>query len=245
MDTLVSLAHVAYVTASVIALAGVATILLRSADRTANRTTAMVAVGFMALWYGIVTVAGIRGAFVGSTTDLVAPIAFGLVPPLAIGLLALAFSAPLRRLLSGSEVEAAIIHIQTYRLVGVGFLVLMLAGQLPALFALPAGIGDLLIGLTAGGAATRVAAGERGPGVAWNLLGILDLVVAVGLGLTAAPGIAQVIVTNPTTAAVTFAPVVMVPAFLVPLSLWLHAASLWRLQARAVTVGKDARLIAA
>jgi hypothetical protein len=37
----------------------------------------------------------------------------------------------------------------------------------------------------------------------------------------------------------------MVPAFLVPLSLWLHAASLWRLQARAVTVGKDARAIAA
>jgi hypothetical protein len=231
LESLVTLAHVAYVTASVLALVGVAVILLRSADRTGDRSTATVAVGAMAVWYGIVTVAGIRGAFVGHPTDLVAPIAFGLTPPLTIGLLALAFSSSLRRLLSGHDVESALIGVQSYRVVGVGFLVLMIAGQLPAIFALPAGIGDLLVGATAMGVAGRVAAGERSPGILWNLLGVLDLVVAVVLGLTAAPGIAQVIITNPTTAAVTLAPVVIVPAFLVPLSLWLHAASLWRLRA--------------
>jgi hypothetical protein len=245
MDTLVSLSHVAYVTASVVALVGVAAILLRSADRTGDRTTAFVAVGALTVWYGIASVAGLRGGFVGSSTDVVAPIAFGLVPPLAIGLLALAFSAPLRRLLSGRDVPAAIIGVQAYRLVGIGFLVLMVAGQLPALFALPAGIGDLLVGATALGVAGRVAAGKREAAIAWNLLGILDLVVAVGLGLTAAPGIAQVFFANPTTAAVTFAPVVIVPAFLVPVSLWLHAASLWTLRASEVAAVKDANALAA
>jgi hypothetical protein len=245
MDTLVTLAHVAYVTASVIAAIGVSHILLRSADRTGARATAFVAVGAIAVWYGIASIAGIRNAFVGSSTDLVAPIAFGLVPPLAVGLLALWLSAPVRRLLSGRDTRAALIAVQAYRMVGGGFLVLMAAGQLPALFAIPAGIGDLLVGLTAGGVAARVAAGERGPAYAWNFLGILDLVVAVGLGLVAAPGIAQLIVTNPTTAAVTFAPIAIVPAFLVPLSLWLHAASLWTLRARESVVAKGEIAVAA
>jgi hypothetical protein len=50
---------------------------------------------------------------------------------------------------------------------------------------------------------------------------------------------------NPTTAAVTFAPVVIVPAFLVPVSLWLHAASLWTLRASEVAAVKDANALAA
>jgi hypothetical protein len=224
MAALLNTIHVAYVTASLLALVGVSIILIRSAERIGRRSTATVAVAGLAVWYGAVTVAGINGAFVGRSTDLVAPIAFGLVPPLAIGLIALWRSESLARIVA--DAAASLISVQAYRMVGGGFLVLMALGTLPAVFALPAGIGDLLIGLTAGRVADRVGGGDRSAGLAWNALGVLDLVVAVGLGLVAAPGVAQLIVTVPTTAAVTLAPLVVVPAFLVPLSLLLHAASL-------------------
>jgi hypothetical protein len=234
MSALISVVHVAYVTASVIALIGVSTILLRAAERTSARSTAIVTVGGIALWYGIASVGGFNNAFVGKSTDLVAPIVFGLVPPLAIGLVALWLSAPLRRVLSDGPTAAAVIAVQGYRMVGGGFLLLMALGQLPAIFAIPAGVGDLLVGLTAGGVAARVAAGDRRVGITWNLLGVLDLAIALLIGLTAAPGVAHLILTEPTTAAVTLAPLVIVPAFLVPLSLWLHAVSLRSLLARGV-----------
>jgi hypothetical protein len=45
--------------------------------------------------------------------------------------------------------QANLIRLHLWRLVGIVFLVLMVRGQMPALWALPAGIGDVLIGATA------------------------------------------------------------------------------------------------
>lgn len=56
----------------------------------------------------------------------------------------------------------------------------------------------------------------------WNVLGILDLVVALGLGASmaiAAPGAIS-------TAPMATLPLLLVPVFLVPLFLMLHAAAL-------------------
>ena len=50
MSALISAVHVAYVTASVIALIGVSTILLRAAERTAARSTAIVTGGRGVAW---------------------------------------------------------------------------------------------------------------------------------------------------------------------------------------------------
>jgi fructose-specific phosphotransferase system IIC component len=64
-------------------------------------------------------------------------------------------------------------------------------GQLPAVFALPAGLRDILIGLLAPVVATLVAAQHpwalRGA-LLWNLAGIADLVMAVTLGVLSASG---------------------------------------------------------
>jgi hypothetical protein len=67
----------------------------------------------------------------------------------------------------------------------------------------------------------------------WNLLGILDLVVAVGLGAMSSVlgiGISAEITTFP----MGESPLVLVPTFLVPLFVMLHLASL--LQARQLVV---------
>ena len=72
---------------------------------------------------------------------------------------------------------------QTWRVGGVVFLILHHRGHLPGVFAIPAGWGDIAIGITA----PLVAWFWRRPFppktfVVWNVLGSLDLVMAVTLG---------------------------------------------------------------
>jgi hypothetical protein len=83
-----------------------------------------------------------------------------------------------------------------------------------------------LIGLTAIGAARSVRGGQVGRAVAWNLLGLLDLVVALSIGLAAAPGPLRRLAVTPSTAPLAVLPLVLIPTFLVPLSILLHVVSL-------------------
>lgn len=157
------------------------------------------------------------------------------VPPvgaaLAAGLLAmaslLAISPTLRRLLSR---QSRLIRLHLWRLEGLVFLFLMARGRLPALWALPAGIGDVLVAVTAPWIARHLETSRgRRRAIAWNLLGMADLVVAVGLGITTNPGPAHLFETVPSSVMLTRFPLVLVPAFLVPLAFTLHVISLWQL----------------
>ncbi len=75
-----------------------------------------------------------------------------------------------------------LIGVQTYRVAGLLFLYPFLYYRvIPASFALPAAIGDFLTGLLAPAVAWAVA--RRRPGafvwaVAWNIFGLVDLIVA-------------------------------------------------------------------
>jgi hypothetical protein len=128
--------------------------------------------------------------------------------------------------------------MQAWRWAGFGFLALYAHKILPGIFALPAGLGDMAIGVTA---PWVILALVRQPAFAasaafrrWNVLGILDLIVAVSLGTssailsTGAPG-------EITSAPMATLPLLLIPAFLVPLFLMLHTAALMqgRLLARA------------
>jgi hypothetical protein len=86
---------------------------------------------------------------------------------------------------------ALLIGVNTIRVLGVVFLVLYAAGRLPGPFAPVAGWGDILVGLAAAPLAwfahKRPLHGR--PAVwAWNAFGLADLVTAVSLGATSAPG---------------------------------------------------------
>jgi hypothetical protein len=105
----------------------------------------------------------------------------------------------------------------------------MLDGQMPAVWALPAGIGDIAVGMTAFWVASRAATSGRPLAIAFNLFGLADLVVAVGLGIMTSPGPLQVFHTIPTAELATRFPLVLVPTFLVPLACALHVISLTQL----------------
>jgi hypothetical protein len=73
----------------------------------------------------------------------------------------------------------------------------------------------------------------RSLAIVFNLFGLVDLVVAVGLGIMTSPGPLQVFQTSPTAELATHFPLVLVPTFLVPLACALHVISLTQLIGRA------------
>ena len=72
---------------------------------------------------------------------------------------------------------------------------------------------------------------------AWNVFGILDLVVAVTTGFLTAPSLIQPFEFHPPSELMTVLPMVLIPVYLVPLSIVLHIASLAKLH-RATCAGK-------
>ncbi len=121
--------------------------------------------------------------------------------------------------------------IQAWRWAGFGFLTLYFYGVLPGIFAWPAGLGDIAIGVTA---PLVLASLLRRPGfagsksfVAWNLSGILDLTVAVSIGALV-PLLAPNFYGAVSTAPMTQLPLVLVPTYLVPTFLILHLTALFQ-----------------
>jgi len=108
---------------------------------------------------------------------------------------------------------------QSWRIFGFTFVLLQARGVLPAIFALPAGYGDMAIGATATLVALKLAnPSHRNLFILWQVLGIADLVLAVSLGTTArllSPH-------GPSMVTMTVLPLSLVPTFLVPLFLIFH-----------------------
>jgi hypothetical protein len=115
-----------------------------------------------------------------------------------------------------------------FRMTGVAFLLTMALGHLPAVFALPAGLGDI----AAGTAALLVARGSaegagRRAAVWFNAYGITDLVVALALG--ALTGF-QLLNVTPSSAPIGELPLALIPTAAVPLLLALHITSVLALR---------------
>jgi hypothetical protein len=114
-----------------------------------------------------------------------------------------------------------------FRVAGASFLMVMALGHLSPLFALPAGLGDIAIGVEAPFVARRLARGTGRRGAVWfNVLGIVDLVNALALGGLTGYGIVH---SSPPNDALPLLPVVLIPTAGVPLLLVLHIISLRRL----------------
>lgn len=128
-----------------------------------------------------------------------------------------------------------LVGLQVYRVLGGFFLIYYARGQVPGLFAVPAGIGDMLTGLFALSVAAYVASGTplgRRMGISWNLFGLLDFASAISLGAMTSPGPLQVFAFDHPNALVGTYPTVMIPAFAVPSSIVLHLLSIRQLLRR-------------
>jgi len=125
-----------------------------------------------------------------------------------------------------------IIALQLFRVSGSVFLYVYLLGLVPAAFALPAGIGDLVTGVLAVPVAWglyKKSAGARKRAVWWNWLGIAELIVLVPLGLITSESPAQMVAFDAPNFVTSYWPSVLAPSFHVPLGILMHIYSLVQL----------------
>ncbi len=137
-----------------------------------------------------------------------------------------------------------LVGVHVIRILGVYFLVLYAQDRLPAPFAPLAGWGDTITGLAAIPLAWWLARGETAARPLlwlWNSFGLLDLVMAIGLGAVSAPGPLQLITASPGTTMMTTLPWLIIPAFIVPLLAAIHLAIYYRLIGRGSEVVRRQR----
>jgi len=144
-----------------------------------------------------------------------------------VALLAMSRIPTVARALSAPGMMSRVILPHMFRVDGLVFLIAMGLGHLPALFAIPAGLGDIAVGIAAPGVARRLARGVGHRNALWfNALGITDLTVAMGLGgLT----VFKVINVTPVSDALGELPLALIPTAAVPLLLALHIVSIRQL----------------
>lgn len=202
-----------------------ARLLARSAPtRTAGRLAALFLIG----WSAVVGTLAACGLLETPADADAAPPPVVVLTLLTTTLLAIASRTAALRAWLAAIPTAALVRLQVYRGVGALVLVAALQGQLPWVFAGPAGLGGVLVALTAWPVAARVEADPLGSGPvlrAWHLLGLADLAVAMTLGALTGPGPLHLLAPTLPSTAITHFPLVLTPAFLVPLSLALHLAT--------------------
>jgi len=177
----------------------------------------------LALWLGFAVLAGVTGLFIelpfpGPQLIILSfvglTLAAGIVPSRLRDWID---TLPLR----------ALVGINALRFVGIYFLILGAQGELNATFAARAGWGDIAAATLA--VALTIVGDPRGTGQrllfhAWNAFGALDLIVAV-----ATATIVTLQGTVPGMTPILSLPLILVPAFFVPLFLANHVFILRRL----------------
>src|SRR5215207_8626453 len=144
------------------------------------------------------------------------------------------------RILADPGMPARLALPHTLRVVGVLFLLVMALGHLPAVFALPAGLGDIAVGLAAPSVARRLTTdGDRKGAVRFHLLGTLDLIVAITIGYLAGLGPYRPLDITPSTEPLSLLPLALVATVAVPTAIALHIVSLPRLRAADRTTSPD------
>jgi hypothetical protein len=190
--------------------------------------TSTVVTAVLILWFAAIVFLGATGALVTPANQPPLLMLLAALAPLTVFFAAFWMSRSFRALIAAADLHV-VASIQAWRFGGFVFLILYAYGILPGLFALHAGLGDMAIGITAPWIVLSL---NRSPAFAksrafrvWNWLGILDLVVAVNLG-AASSLLATRLPGEITTAPMALLPLVLIPAYFVPILIMLHFAAL-------------------
>jgi hypothetical protein len=186
-----------------------------------------IAVAILAAWFLLAVAASLLGIF---NSEPHPPIMLGLavvMPVMMYGFCYFAFVG-FRQFVASLDLRILTVA-QTWRVLGFVFLLLYFRGLLPGVFAMPAGCGDIAIGITA----PFVAKYWRRPYpyrtfMAWNLLGLIDLITAVTLGILASGTSVGLLSGEVTTRVMGLFPMSLIPTFFVPLFMIFHLISLNR-----------------
>ena len=198
-------------------------------DPPASRAGASVLVSaLLVVWFGLIFGFGATEAFVAPIGTPPLRLLVVVLGPVIAFLIAYRMFAAVRAYALMIDLRF-VTATQAWRFGGFAFLALYTYGVLPGYFAWPAGLGDMAIGAAAPWILLGLA---REPGfaasrkfVSWNVLGILDLIVAVTVGAVV-PLLFPNVISSIPTGAMTRLPLVLIPGFFVPGYIILHVIAL-------------------
>ncbi len=189
-------------------------------------------------WFLAASMVVIAGAARFATAGMLAPpILLGLVVVPVVAFAAVyRGSAEFRGFVLSLDL-AFLVRLHMLRVVGLAFVTLYFLGRLPAGFALPAGIGDFTIAITAPVVARALATPRPVTSkafIAWNVLGLIDFVAALTSGVAYSDAPIGFLAGDVTTALVTEFPLALIPTLVVPFFIITHLIALirWREAAR-------------
>lgn len=166
----------------------------------------------------VVLIAALGGFEEGVTGPVPAPVlAFAVLLALLIG--GFALSSRMRDAMLSIPLPV-LVALNAARIGGIMFILLGAAGRLSSPFAPAAGGGDILVGaLAIPVALLAMRHAERHAAIigAWNVLGALDLVMAITIALLSSPGLPfRIFMDGQGTLVMTGLPWIMVPTLIVP-----------------------------
>lgn len=185
----------------------------------------------LAIWTGAVMMAIVAGVFAGSGLSRLA-LPASVAIPIAVVAILYRLSPRFRTYLLTLDLRL-VLMAQLWRVVGVAFLFALAFDQLPAGFAVPAGVGDIATGIAASGVLLALGNGTltRRRLYAFTALGVVDFLVAFATGLALEPP-------NLDTWPFAIYPTIMVPFFAVlHLVAVLQSRHNWEGRVRSYTIG--------
>jgi hypothetical protein len=164
----------------------------------------------LATWFGVVMTAIVAGAFAGGGASRLLLPASQAIPIAAVAILYRA-SPRFRSYLLTLDLRL-VLTVQLWRVIGIAFLFALAFDQLPAEFAVPAGVGDLATGIAALAVVLSLGNGSltRRRLYAFTALGVGDFLVANATGLSLEPS------------ALTSWPLATFPTIMIPFFAVLH-----------------------
>ncbi|MCE7999796.1 MAG: hypothetical protein HEP70_13130 [Rhodobiaceae bacterium] len=182
----------------------------------------------LALWSGLILSLALAGVFDVAPTAPNLPTLLAILIPVGLGTLGYLMSLDFRNWVLSLD-PVLLVTLHSWRMLGGVFVFFYFYNLLPGFFAFPAGFGDMAVGL----AAPFIALGLlHKPNFnksrrfwTFHIFGLLDFVVAVGTGTIARVEI-EGWVEGTTSVAMGAFPLVLIPAFIVPILILLHLASI-------------------
>jgi hypothetical protein len=164
----------------------------------------------LAIWSAVVAAAIVAGAFAGGGASQILLPASQAIPIAAVAI-AYRASPRFRSYLLSLDLRL-VLTAQLWRVIGIAFLFALAFGQLPAGFAVPAGVGDLATGIAALAVVLSLGNGSltRRRLYAFTALGVGDFLIANATGLSLEPP------------ALTAWPLAIFPTLMIPFFAVLH-----------------------
>ena len=188
---------------------------------------------FLGVWYALATYFG-RAGSMGQEVFTGGPPILGLF---FIGMALLSFALtrilPKWRIVTDRIGQEYLMGFQSIRVLGGIFLLGAITGQIPWIFAIPAGLGDIWAGFMGLRAMKAVASGDLSANrkiKQANLVGIVDFAIALVTGLITSETVYQLTAFDAPNIVGRY-PLVLIPAVMVPLFLTAHFLSIAKLRA--------------